>query len=153
MAGQVRNAHMPGLFRVEVDGFDSQNFEYAGPFDMDVEVSVTRTGPKLTEVKEPTGKVTCPDLELRRPMNANKDLWNWFKQTIDATTGKGELPADLKRTVDIIQMDQAGNDLEAWRNYKCFAMGYRGGENDVEGTRAKTEGIVLSREYLERLEV
>jgi phage tail-like protein len=144
---------MPGLFRVEVDGFDSQNFEYAGPFDMDVEESITRTGPNLVEVKEPTGKVTVPDLELRRPMNVNKDLWNWFKQTIDAATGKGELPDDLKRTVDVIQMDQAGADIEAWRNKQCYAKGYRGGEQDVEATRAKTEGIILSREFFERLEL
>lgn len=151
--GQVRNAHMPGLFRVEVDGYDSQNFEYAGPFDMDVEESITRTGPNMVETKEPTGKLTVPDLELRRPMNDNNDLWNWFKETIDAATGRGTVPVDLKRTVDIIQMDQAHTDVKAWRNWQCYAKGYRGGEQDVEGTRAKTEGIILSREYFERLDI
>lgn len=151
--GQVRNAHMPGLFRVEVDGYDSINFEYAGPFDMDVEISVTRTGPNMTETKEPTGKLTVPDLELRRPMNDNNDLWNWFKETIDAATGRGTVPVDLKRTVDVIQMDQAHNDIKAWRNTQCFAFAYRGGEQDVEGTRAKTEGVMISREYFERLDV
>lgn len=151
--GQVRNAHMPGLFRVEIDGFDSQNFEFAGPFDMDVEVSKTRTGPNMTETNEPTGKVTVPDMELRRPMNDNNDLWNWFKQTIDAATGRGEVPVDLKRTVDVIQMNQAHEDVKAWRNFQCFAIGYRGGDQDVEGTRAKTEGVVISREFFERLDI
>jgi phage tail-like protein len=151
--GQVRNAHAPGKFRIEVDGYDSQNFEYAGPFDMDVEEMVHMVGPNLVPVKEPTGKVTVPDLELRRPQNNNNDLYNWFKETVDAATGRGEVPDNLKRTVDVVQMDNAGNDIKVWRNYGCFAKGYRGGENDVEATTAKKESVILSREFFERLDV
>lgn len=151
--GQVRNAHMPGLFRVEVDGYDSVNFEYAGPFDIEVEVSKTRTGPNMTETNEPTGKITVGDLELRRPQSNNNDLWNWFKETIDAATGRGSVPTDLKRTVDVIQMDQAHNDVKAWRNIQCFAFKYAGGEQDVEATRAKNEGVTISREIFDRLDI
>jgi len=152
--GQVRGNHQPGIFRVEIDGYDgSINFEYAGPFEQTVGVSVTATGPNMVPVKEPTGKLETPDVELRRPMNVNTDMWNLFKETIDAATGAGTVPEDLWKEIDVVQMAQDHTDLARWRLHNSFAFAYLGGEQDVEGDRAKTEGVRLAVEWIERIDL
>lgn len=149
--GGVRKLHMPSLFRVDIDGYDSKMFEYAGPFDMDVGESKTRDGTSALEVKEPNGMLTCADVELRRPMADDMDLYNWFKEVLDAAANTGETPDSLKRTIDVVQLNQLREEVMTWRLQNAWPKGYRGGEQNVETERAKTETVVLSVEYIERL--
>ncbi len=151
--GGPRNNFMPGLFRVEIDGFDSINFTSAGPFSKPIGEAVSRTGPDLIEVKEPNGKQTVEPLVLKRPLSANMDAYNFHKRTLDARTGRGENVNDLRVTVDCVQMDHDHSDLERWRNYDCYSVNYEADPYDVDADGPRMETLTISRTDFERLPV
>lgn len=151
--GQPRNNYMPGLFRVEIDGFDSKNFTSAGPFKKNVGVATSRTGPDLLEVHEPNGKNTCEDLVLKRPLSADKDMENLYKRTLDARTGRGENIDELRITIDCVQMNHDHSDLERFRNYDCFVFDYEVDPFDVDADGPRMETVTIKRSDFERLSV
>jgi len=137
-------------FIVEIDGVGWAGFttcsEIAGEFE-DVN---HREGGRRHPHKAP-GLVDFPDVTLTRGSTEDFDLYNWFKECYDAAAGTGQAPPDLYRTVDVVQLDEEGEELRRYRLYKAYCKRWSSGDWDNNASEALMESVVIRYDYPEKV--
>jgi len=134
-------------FVVEIQGV-----AFAGFRDMsDLRVSVAEVahheGGSLIPKKEP-GRVTFADVTLSRGATTDEDLWNWMKETIAA----GSILVDpaQKRTIDVVQQDRAGTEVNRWTLHNCWPKEFMAGSWNNEADENVIEEIVLGYDFFDK---
>jgi phage tail-like protein len=135
---------------VEVDGIARAAFKSCSELSAEVANIDHKEGGDPVPVSMP-GTATFPEVTLERGVCNDFDLYNWFKDTLDAATGNGLREPDLFRTVDIVQLDRDGAELERYRLFFTYCRRYVGGDWDMDADECRMEQVVIKPRYWERV--
>lgn len=135
---------------VEIDGIARAGFQKCSELSMEVADVTYKEGGDPVPYHDP-GTVTVPEITLDRGVCDDFDLYNWFKDTIDAATGLGLRNPDLKRSFDIVQQDRDGEEVERYRVYNAYARRWSAGDWDMDADENRIESIAIQPRYFERV--
>lgn len=151
--GTPRRFYKKFKFVVEIDGVASAGFNKCGPLSAEVGVVPYREGGKLAATKDP-GLYNSEDITLERGATDDQDLFNWFKEVVDATNnaGTGLNVPEFKRNLDIVQQDRDGSTLARWRVFNAWPNKFGAGEWDNEAEENVMESVTLTNEFWDRIQ-
>ncbi len=139
-------------FVVEIDGVARGAFARCSEIAAEAANVAYREGGRLHAHNAP-GTVTFPEFTLERGATDDYDLYNWFRDTYDAAAGTGQVPPDLFRTLDIVQLDRAGDELKRFRCVKCYCRRWSAGDWDNDADEVRIETAVVVFDYFEQVPV
>ena len=137
------------LFRVEIDGVESAAFKSCSEIGFEAATIEHWEGGRIIPHKEP-GRITVPDVTLERGQSGDVDLYNWALETANLAAGVGTVEEDLKRGLDVVQYDRAGNEKRRWRLHKAFVKKFVAGSWDNSADDFVIEQIVIVYDYPEK---
>ena len=137
-------------FIVEIDGVARGAFARCSEIAGESANVAYREGGRLHPHNAP-GTVTFPEFTLERGATDDYDLYNWFRDTYDAAAGTGMVPPDLFRTLDIVQLDRAGEELKRFRCYKCYCRRWSAGDWDNDADEVRIESAIVVYDYFEQV--
>ena len=82
-------------------------------------------------------------------MSDNYDLYEWARDTFDASAGTGQVVPDLYRTIDIVQHDRARNETRRIRLFKAWCKEFSAGDWDNDANEVVIESVVVEYDYFE----
>ena len=135
---------------VEIDGVARAGFTTCSELQIVADTIEHREGGVLRPHKAP-GLVTFPPITLEHGVAVDLDLYNWMKDTVDAAAGTGLDTPDIYRTMEILQQDRAGNEIERYVCYGCWCKEYSAGDWDNNASEIRMERVVVEADYWERL--
>jgi phage tail-like protein len=127
-------------FRVAIDGLTVAAFSEVSGLGAAIDVIEYRSGADPVTHKLP-GRVRTHNLVLRRGIDANEELWEWFKQARD-----GQLD---RRDGVVILLDPGGDPVRVWRFADAWPCRYEGPELDASENEVAIETLELAVERLE----
>ena len=130
-------------FLVEIDGFARAGFMKAGPLEAEVKPVEVWEGGALSPIKLPA-KVTFGDITLERGATSDRDLYRWFVDVADAVLNAGLTDPLYKRTLDIVQLDRAGTEVQRWRVVGAWPTKVKFGEWDSAADEVLVESVTLA---------
>lgn len=146
--GEQRKLEHKWRFTVEIDGFASAHFNKCSALEFEIAKVEHWEGGNIIPHKEP-GRVTVSDLTLDRGVGLDRDVYNWAKEAADFVRNGGGLPEELKRNVEIVQRDRAGNEVRRWAVYNAWPQKFQAGEWDNNSDEVVIEQLVLCIDYFE----
>lgn len=94
-------------FVVEIDGVESGGFSEVDLPSGEIEVIEYREGSdKVSSARKLPGRVTYPNVVLRRGVAGGLELFDWWKSVRDGTLDR--------RNVAIVLLDEARNPVQRW---------------------------------------
>ncbi len=127
-------------FVVEIGGSSVSGFSEVSGLEASIDVIEYRLGGDPTTHKLP-GRARMEDLVLRRGVDDNRDLWNWFKAGLDGQVDR--------RLVSIILLDAAGQERLRWNVRNAWPRKYTGPTFNASGNDVAIEEVVLTHEGIE----
>ena len=149
IAGQAKNLDVAGHFRVRIDGFQDTDFAECSGLKAVLDVMEYASGGEATKHKQPTGKVTFPDLTLRRAACTDYDIYLWFSSCVQLTAAQagadtvGLTFPNMVRNVEVCQLDTDGSVKKSWIA-RCFPNSFSAGEWKGDSKEAVIEELVLT---------
>src|SRR5512145_3080631 len=110
IVGNPRSFHKKFKFIIEIDGVASAGFQKCSELSVEVAKVEYYEGGSLIPNKSP-GRLTFADVTLERGATSDEDLFDWFADVADASSGLGLIDPDYKRNLDIVQQDRDGQTL------------------------------------------
>lgn len=149
MAGRARKFSDKFKFLVEIDGIVQTGFQKAGPLRASVEVIEHEEGGALIPDKSP-GKGKFEDITLEYGATENLEIYNWFKQVLDAAQETGGAdPDDYKRNLAIIEQDRTGKEVGRWNVYGAWPREFEAGDWDNTANEKLIRKVTLAIDYFE----
>lgn len=122
-------------FRVVVPGFGDASFMSCSPIKPEIAKNLHWEGgsraPQIT-----LGRVTHPDVTLKRGATDSLDFWNWFKSAAEGD--------DEPRQIDVIELDRKNKELRRWSLWDCLPVSYSAGEWDNNSDENTVEELVVA---------
>ena len=141
--GQPRSFHKKFKFLVEIDDVAVAGFQKCSELSAEVAKIEQSEGGSLIPNKSP-GRVTFTDITLERGAADDIDMWNWWKQVVDAAANIGLDEPDFKRNADIVQQSRSGAELRRWRIEGAWPTKFVAGEWDNEADENVIEMTTLT---------
>ncbi len=141
--GTSRTYHKKYKFLVEIDGVTVAGFAKCSELSAEVAVTEQFEGGSLTPHQSP-GRVKYTPVTLERGATDDQDLWDWFKEVIDASSGVGEDDPAFKRNVTIVQQSRSGKRIRLWRLDEAWPTKFVGGEWDNSSDENVMESVTLT---------
>ncbi len=136
-------------FVIEVDGVASAAYTTCSELRVNAETVLHREGGRLHPHKSP-GLVEFPAITMTRGVTVDQDLYNWMLETFNASSNTGQVPPDLYRTFDIVQLNRAGEEVERYTVYDAWCKEYSAGDWDNNANENRMETVVIEADYWER---
>lgn len=137
-------------FLIEVEGVVSAAFTTCSEIRGNAETVEYREGGRLHPHKSP-GLMSFPPITLTRGRCEDYDLYNYFKDTFDAAAGTGLTTPDIYRTIDIVQLDRDGEEVERHTLYGAWCKEYQSSNGwDNNANEILMEEIVIEYDHFER---
>lgn len=138
-------------FLVEIDDVAYAGFQKCEGLVGKVGVTMHREGGSIIADKSP-GLAEFDDLVLERGACQDQDLYNWFKNVLNASAGTGLADPAFKRLLDIVQQDRDSSELERYRVVNAWPREFSPGKWDNNSESNRIERVVLAYDYFERVE-
>lgn len=136
-------------FIIEIDGIARAGFKSATGLEAEVSVITYHEGGRDIPHKSP-GKRSFARLVLERGATIDTDLWEWFNETANTSTGRGLKLSELKRNLDIVALDRDGSERRRYSVYAAFPVKFVPGEFDGEAeTDPQVETVELEYDYFD----
>lgn len=119
---QVKDLRPSYRFKLEFDGLQTAYFQKATGLNAKVTVRTYEDGGDNKPTKL-AGKAEFDDLELELGATKSLELWAWFEKGLAGTADK--------RTGALIQLDEAGKEVERWNIFGAFPIEFSPGEWDA----------------------
>ena len=149
MAGRARKFRDKFKFLVEIDGLVQTGFQKAGPLRGSVEVIEHEEGGALLPDKSP-GKGSFEDITMENGATENLEIYDWFKQVLDAAQEVGGAdPDEYKRNLAIIEQDRTGKEVGRWNVYGAWPHEFEAGDWDNTANEKLIRKAVLAIDYFE----
>src|SRR5690606_19768490 len=116
-------------YRVEIDGITRAGFQRVTGLEQGVEVIEHRESNSHLPNKSP-GHFSTETLMLECGARGDQEIWNWFRQTIDPETGRAAQEG-YKRDISIVQLNDAGQEVERWNVVGAWPTRFSPGEYDA----------------------
>lgn len=130
------------LFRIEVEGVGSAEFQDAGPFEAENGDINYNQGNSAIPLPIP-GKTTFSDVTLSRGMTSDVDLYNLFSKVYDAEAGIGSVDPSFRFNFDAVQLKRDGTEAMRWRCFFCYIKKYTGQQFDANSEAVSMEQVVI----------
>lgn len=140
------------LFRIEVEGVGSAEFQDAGPFEGEFGDIEYNQGNSPIPLQIP-GKLKYADVTLTRGMTADPDLYNLFSKVFDAEAGVGQLDPAIRFNFDAVQLREDGSEALRWRCFFCYVKKFSAGSLDASSEAVTLEQVVLRVHRMQRIPV
>jgi phage tail-like protein len=143
--GVTKTFHKKFKFVVEIQGVASAAFRSCGEISAEVGVVEQREGGALIPDATP-GLVTVPEVELKRGVSDDLDLYLWFQQIV----GVGALLEDpeYKRPVSIVQQNRLGLEIKRWVLWQAWPKKFVASEGwDNEANENVIESVTFRYDY------
>lgn len=129
--GQPRTFHKKFKFIIEIDEISVAGFQKCSALEAEVAKIEQSEGGVLIPNKSP-GRVSFSDLTLERGAADDREMYDWWKQVVDAAANIGLDEPDFKRNLDIVQQARSGAELLRWRVLGAWPTKFVAGEWDNE---------------------
>jgi phage tail-like protein len=137
-------------FVVESDALGGQAF-FMTCSEIAAEAEVVTYAQGVTDHKSP-GRVTFPPVTLTQGATRGTEMLDWFKRTFNAATGVGGVPPALYTTLDIVQLDYAGNAVQRWTLYNAWCSRFSSGDWDSSTSEKRIREVTIEYERFELFE-
>jgi phage tail-like protein len=141
--GTPRAFHKKFKFVVEIDGVASARFQKCSELSIELAKVEYYEGGALLPNKG-MGRGTVADITLERGATDDPDLWNWMKLAIDQVSQLGAKENDVKRTLDLVQLDRDGEELRRWTVHGAWPTKFVAGDWDNEADENVIEKLTLA---------
>jgi phage tail-like protein len=146
--GNPRSFHKKFKFIVEVDGLASAGFQKCSELSVEVAKVEYFEGGALIPNKSP-GRLTFTDVTLERGATEDHDLFDWFQEVAETSSGLGLNDPKYKRNLDIVQQDRDGTTLRRWSLTGAWPVKFVAGEWDNESDENVIESVTLTYDFFE----
>jgi len=150
--GAPRKHHDAWRFNVEIAGIPFAGFSKCSGIEMDVEPVEYREGGVSVPRKTP-GLVSFSDITLERGASMDPSLLVWAKLVLQALGDSGAPEPLYMKTVDIVQRDRDGSEMERWRLFNGWPRNFKTGDWDNSGSDLRMESLTLAYESFEYIPV
>ena len=103
----------PYRFSVEIDGIEIDRFFECEGLEMVATVFEVEEGGHNTSTHKRIGQNRSPRLILKKGVNNNNELINWFQSNINDKKLE-------RKTVSVILMDSSMEEIKRWDLYRAF---------------------------------
>lgn len=142
-------------FIIEIDGVARAAFTTCSELAVVADTVTHREGGRLNPHKSP-GLVEYPPITMDRGRTSTDyDLYNWMKDTFEASSGTGMVTPDLYRQFDIVQLDRKGRAIERHTVYDAWCKELRIGAGgwDNNTSEISMEQVVIECDRWESKQV
>jgi phage tail-like protein len=129
-------------FLVELDGIIQASFSEASGYGSDIEVIEYREGGDSATVRKLPGKVSYPDITLKRGITDSRELYDWH---LAAVSGKIQ-----RKNGSIIMLDNTGAEKIRWNFFSAWPSKWHGSDLNASSKETAIETFTLSCERVER---
>ncbi len=123
-------------FTVEIDGIQTDRFFSCEGLEVETSVYEIENGGLNTTTHKFKGRTRSPNLILKKGINSNNELINWFQSNHD---GKFE-----KKTLSVILMDNSGVEMKRWNFLKAFPCRWKVQTLDIQDNTFPIEIIEIA---------
>lgn len=134
---------------IEIDGVRRAGFQTASELVAEIATVEYREGGRQIPHKRP-GKQTFPNLTLARGVTLDTDLYDWFNETANVSTGRALADGRYKRNLDVVMLDVDGSEAGRWTIYGAFPVRFKAGEWDADSDDPQVEEVELAYDYFEK---
>lgn len=146
--GNPRNFHKRFKFLVEIDGIVSAAFQKMSELSGEIAKVEYSEGGAIIPNKSP-GRLSFSDVTLDRGATSDRDLFDWFKEVWDASSGTGLADPEFRRSLDLVQLERDGTELRRWTLYQAWPTKFNAGEWDNEADENVIEQVTLTFDYFD----
>jgi phage tail-like protein len=133
MAVGTRNdPYLNFRFRVEIEGVTVGGFSEVSGFQVDTEVETYREGGLNDYIHNFTKGSKFSNLTLKRGLT-DHILWDWHREVVYGTIER--------KSINIIQMDSQGNDVQEWLFVGAYPVKWSGTEFKGDGNAVVFETL------------
>lgn len=129
-------------FLVELDGIVQASFSEATGYGSDIEVVEYREGGDPINVRKLPGKVSYPDITLKRGITDSRELYDWH---LAAVSGHIQ-----RKNGSIILQDDTGAEKIRWNFFNAWPSKWHGPDLHATGKEIAIESLTISCERVER---
>ncbi|MFP4149784.1 MAG: phage tail protein, partial [Nitriliruptoraceae bacterium] len=113
-----------GVFLVEIDGVEVGRFTECQGLQVEVEVETFTEGGVNGFEHKLTGRMSWPNLVLKRGLTVDNRVFGWFQEAAGATpAGTGKV---TRGTLGITLLSSQGERLRTWRVYDAIPIKWTG---------------------------
>ena len=132
-----------GKFLFEVDGVEIGTFTEVSGLELDVGVEELEEGGQNQFVHKLPGRITWPNLVLKRGMTKGDELFAWVqKSSGDGFAGQGSKVERKSAAVTLV--DDKGGRLRAWELDGAFPVRWRGPTFAASSTDLAAEELEIA---------
>lgn len=132
-----------GQFLFEVDGVEIGTFTEVSGLELDVGVEELEEGGQNQFVHKLPGRITWPNLVLKRGMTKGDELFAWVqKSSGDGFAGQGSKVERKSAAVTLV--DDKGTRLRAWELDGAFPVRWRGPSFAATSTDLAAEELEIA---------
>jgi phage tail-like protein len=102
----------PYYFTVEIDGIQADRFFSCEGLEVETNMYEVEEGGFNTSTHKHIGRTRYSNLILKKGINSNNELFNWFNSN---ESGKLE-----RKTLSVIQMHSSGVEIKRWNFFRAF---------------------------------
>lgn len=143
MFGIQRSFFKKFKFIVEIDSFAYAGFQKCSELEAEIAIIEQWEGGSLTAQKSP-GRVKFNNMTLERGATTDLDMFNWFKQVVDAIANAGLKDNEYKRNFDVVQQDRDGSELRRWAVSGAWPCKFKAGDWDNNSDENVIESVELA---------
>jgi phage tail-like protein len=150
VTGTPRSYDKKFLFAVEIDGLDVAWFEMISGLEVEIGVVEQHEGGDINVADQSPGKAKFAPVTLSVGSTDNEDLYNWWLEVCDAASNSGEVDAQYKKNVAIVQRDRDQSEKRRWTLYEAWPSKYKAGEWDAKAEENVIEEVTLTYKRFDR---
>lgn len=143
-----RSFYQKYKFIIEADNVAYAGFQKCSKLEAEVGVSMQNEGGSLIPIKQ-AARLKFADITLDRGATDDLDMFNWFKQVVNASANSGLSTPKYKRNFDIVQQDRDGTERRRWRVKGAFPIKFSPGEWDNDSDDNTMESTTLAYDYFD----
>ena len=152
LVGRPRSFRKKFLFDVEIPGIGWTGFQKCSEIKSTTAVVEQWEGGGILSWRvayDSPGRVKVADVTLERGATADLDLWEWYRQVNDGSSGEGLLDDRYKRLVNVVERDRDGAALRRWELHNAWPIEYSAGDRDNTADGNAIESLVLAYDYFD----
>ncbi len=107
----------PNYFTVEIDGIQTDRFFSCDGLEMQSNVYEVEEGGYNTSTHKRTGRSRSPNLVLKKGINKNNELINWYNDNVQHKLEK--------KNISVVLMNSAHQEIRRWNLYQAFPVRWK----------------------------
>lgn len=139
-------------FALSIQGITLAHFQKVSGLKGEADVIEDRDGMSPPTVRKSPGLVKYDDVTLEQGETDNQELYAWWQDTINVTSGAGKAQnAEFYRDVLIVELDRNGVEIGRYELRNAWVKGFETEDWDASSSENQVQRIVLAHEGFHRV--